>query len=257
VVPGVQENPFIGELKCYQIDPLTAGANVEEPLNSNDLKAEATIVQTNAATGGNPPAVLAAAYNATSFRAQSDPGGAGPLCLGGDTLPPGGTGPGCAASYTPCPGTLMLQHYFEGAETPDGVASTELTLVPCSENLSVSAVPPLSVTAQMLVYNEFEQRFSTNTRVQCFQNLRLADVDTRRGPEGDTSSIFAVGVQGTLGGNTRIRGVQGAPNGFGYGLLGLAHSYFAPAQGASPVSAAAYHLNSSGQAAVVDAVYKP
>jgi len=256
-VPGVQENPFIGELKCYQIDPATAGALIEEPLNSNDIKAEATIVQTNAATGGNPPAVLAAAYNAYSFRAQSDVGGGGPLCLGGDTLPPGGSGPGCAATYTPCPGTLMLQHYFEFAETPDGFVNTELTLVPCSEDLAVSAVPPLSVTAQMLVYNEFEQRFSTNTRVQCFQNLRLADVDTRPGPEGDLSSIFAVGVQGTLGGNTRIRGVQGAPNGFGYGLIGVAHSYFAPSAGGSPDSAAAYHLNASGQTQITDAVYKP
>jgi len=254
-IPGVQENPFIGELKCYQIDPLTAGAQTEEPLNSNDLKGEATIVQSNAPTGGNPPAVLASAYNAVSFRAQSDPGGTGPLCLG-DTVPPGSAA-ACAATYTPCPGTLMLQHYFEGATTPNGVVNTELTLVPCSEDLSLDGVPPLSITAQMLVYNEFEQRFSTNSRVQCYQNVRLSDIDTRRGLEGDSASIFAVGVQGTLGGNTRIRGVQGAPNGFGYGLLGLAQSYYAPVLNASPESAAAYHLNTSGSAAVTDAVYKP
>jgi hypothetical protein len=109
----------------------------------------------------------------------------------------------------------------------------------------------------MLVYNEFEQRFSTNSRVQCYQNVRLSDVDTRRGLEGDAASIFAVGVQGTLGGNTRIRGVQGAPNGFGYGLLGVAQSFYAPAVNASPDSAAAYHLNTIGSAMVTDAVYKP
>lgn len=252
-IPGVQENPFIGELKCYQVDPASQD---EAPIDENNLKAEATIVQTNAPTAGNPPAVLAAAYNAVSFQVESAAGGAGPLCLGGDTPPPGAAG-ACAAALTPCPGTLMLQHYFEGAPTPDGVASTQLTLVPCSENLSSNGVPPLSITAQMLVYNEFEQRFSTNTRVQCFQNVRLSDVDTRLGPEGDSASIFSFGVQGTLVGNTRIRGVQGAANGYGYGLIGVAQTYYAASVGAVPDSAAAYHLNTSGQTAIADAVYLP
>lgn len=254
-VLGVQENPFIGELKCYQIDPATRNGT-ELPIDSNDLKGEATIVQTNAPTGGSPAAVLASAYNAVSFVAQSAASTPGPLCLGGDTLPPGGTG-SCSASYTPCPATLIMEHLFEGATTPEGVVSTELTLVPCSEDLGTSAVPPLSVTAQMLVYNEFEQRFSTNERVQCFENTRLADIDTRPGPEGDTASIFSIGVQGTLGGNTRIRGVQGSANGFGYGLLGLAQSFYSETLGGSPVAAAAYHLGATGDPAITDVVYRP
>ncbi len=61
----------------------------------------------------------------------------------------------------------------------------------------------------MLVYNEFEQRFSTSARVGCYRNTPLADIDTLPGPTGDRYSIFAAGVQGTTVGQTRIRGVPG------------------------------------------------
>ncbi len=259
-IEAVQENPFTGELKCYQVDPATVVGTTptETPADSNDLKGEATIVQTNAPTGGTPPAVLASAYNAISFVAQSPgPDLDGPLCLGGDT-PPAGTpaGIGCAEVYTPCPGTLILQHFFDGAAAGSGFVSTELTLVPCSENL-VDGLPSLTVTAQLLVNNEFEQRFSTSTRVNCYQNIRLSDIDTRPGPEGDQASIFSVGVQGTLGGNTRIQGVQGSENGNGYGLLGLAQTFYAPQPGGDPDSAGAYHLNGSGSAPTTDVVYHP
>lgn len=258
-IEAVQENPFTGELKCYQVDPATVAPGTETPDDANDLKGEATIVQSNAATGGTPPAVLASAYNAISFVAQEPgPDAAGPLCLGGATPPPGtAQGVGCAEVYTPCPGTLMLQHFFDGAEAGSGFVNTELTLVPCSEDLVGGGLPDLTVTAQLLVNNEFEQRFSTNTRVNCYQNIRLSDIDTRPGPEGDGASMFAVGVQGTLGGNTRIQGVTGSENGNGYGLLGLAQTFYAPTAGGAPDSAGAYHLNGTGDARTTDVVYHP
>ena len=73
----------------------------------------------------------------------------------------------------------------------------------------------------MLVYNEFEQRFSTSSRVECYQATRLSDIDTQPGPAGDQFSIFTVGVQGTITGQTRIRGVRGPDGPLGYGLLGV------------------------------------
>jgi hypothetical protein len=259
-VDGVRENPFVGELKCIQVEGIA-----ETPQASNDLKGEATIVRSNAWEMGVPGVVLASSYNAVSFIADTAPGGPGPLCLGGTTppgsMPPAGaTGGSCAATYSPCPGTLIMQHYFDGASTSNGVVSSELTLVPCSQDLSlgslVDGVPPLEVTAQMLVYNEFEQRFSTNSRVQCFENTRLVDIDTRPGAAGDDFSIFSIGVQGTDGANTRIRSVDGGDTGFGYGLLGVVESFYAPDAGADPDSSTAHHLNMVGDAEIVDAVYR-
>src|SRR6185369_13714920 len=70
-------------------------------------------------------------------------------------------------------------------------------------------------TVQFLIYNEFEQRFSTSTKVDCYLETPLSDIDTRPGPEGDPFSIFNVGVQGTLTGMSRLRSVAG-PNVDGY-----------------------------------------
>lgn len=89
----------------------------------------------------------------------------------------------------------------------DGVR-TELTLVPCTQNLR--SLRPGVTTAQLLVVNEFEQRLSTSTRVECLFRSYLSAIDT---PQADRS-IFSVGVAGTLAGQTRIRGVDG-------GLLGV------------------------------------
>jgi hypothetical protein len=67
--------------------------------------------------------------------------------------------------------------------------------VPCSEDLgNASNQANLTITAQMLIYNEFEQRFSTNSRVQCYSATRLSDIDTQPGPAGDQFSIFSVGI---------------------------------------------------------------
>jgi hypothetical protein len=65
----------------------------------------------------------------------------------------------CNEIYAPCPNVLILNHFFEGAATGiGGVVDTELVLAPCSEDLGAASAT-LQVLAQMLVYNEFEQRF--------------------------------------------------------------------------------------------------
>ncbi len=253
LVPDVAEQPFIGELRCVVVSG-------DVPIDNDVLKGEATIVEAGPILPAIPPVpapapqVLSAAYNAIGFQATADGLGGDALCLGGA---PGNAA--CAATYTPCAANLSLQHYFDGASTPAGVVNTELTLAPCSAALERGALiaPTNRVVALMLVYNEFEQRFSTSTVVSCLENMRLVDIDTPEGPAGDAFSLFAVGTQGTLGGQTRIKGAT-ADSDFGPGLVALAHQYFRSAEGADPTSSAAYQVNGNFAAEPApDAVYPP
>ena len=251
-VRKVPEDPFRGELKCVQVDPN------DIPVAENDLKVEATIVSTTVPGGGGTSSTTAASYNGIGFEALSEgtAGDGNPLCLG--SLPPGTPqGVSCSANYVPCPGVLHMEHFFENAHTEIGsYVTTELVLVPCSEDLGQPANQAnLTVTAQMLVYNEFEQRFSTSSRVACYQATRLSDIDTQPGPAGDAFSIFNVGVQGTLTGQTRIRGVRGPDGELGYGLLGVGCEMHAATPGGAAEATTAFNLQHVGFRAEGDAVY--
>jgi hypothetical protein len=252
-VKAVPEDPFRGELKCVQVD------ENDVPVDGSDLKLEATIVSTTVPTTPPGPTgeTTAASYNAIGFASDTTGTGdpADPLCLG--SLPPGNTD-ACAATYAPCPGVLILDHFFEGA-TPEfgGIVNTDLTLVPCSEDLGDPTVSSsFDVLAQMLVYNEFEQRFSTSAHVSCYRATTLADIDTVRGPLGDQFSVFSVGVEGTLTGQTRIRGVQGPDGRLGYGLLGVACENYRTVPGGPVVATDAFNLHHSGFRPAGDAVYR-
>jgi hypothetical protein len=253
-VQPVQEDPFRGELKCVQVD-----AN-DVPVLRSDLKIEATIITTGVPLPVMPPvpgvATTAASYNGIGFAATGTGTGdpADPLCLG--SLPTGSPS-ACAAEYVPCPGVLILDSFFDGA-TPEigGIVTTELTLVPCSENLGDPTVGrTFDVLAQMLIYNEFEQRLSTSARVECFRSTPLSLIgNAQGGPFGP----FAVGTQGTLTGQTRIRGVQGSNGPLGFGLLGVAtENYRDPATPTGPILATdAFNLHNTGFRADGDAVYR-
>src|SRR5262249_53004464 len=128
-----------------------------------------------------------------------------------------------------------LDHFFDDAPDPvDGNRiRTIIDLVPCSEDfLNQSTV---KTTVQFLVFNEFEQRFSTSRRVNCFFFTELSNIDTRdlpsaaalanRGAQAvsdDQFSIFNIDVEGTLTGQTRIRPVQGTETNVGHGMIGVA-----------------------------------
>jgi len=178
----------IGELKCYVIN------GDGTPSDQNVLKGEATFVNTNDAD--------AAKYSALGFRAIAGANNEdNQLVLGGD-----------GAEYDGCPEVLILNHFFDFAENPADDSQefgTILALVPCTQNFLTQV--PTSVTAQYLVFNEFEQRFSTSAPVDCFFASPLSLIDTTD-PE---RSIFSVFVSGTIAGQTRIRGVSG-------GLIGAA-----------------------------------
>ena len=84
-----------------------------------------------------------------------------------------------------------------------------MILVPCTQDLLRQV--PGSAVVQYLVYNEFEQRFSTSRSTTCKQTTILSLIDTTQ----PIRSIFSVGVAGTLTGQIRM-------NPIGSGLLGMA-----------------------------------
>jgi len=211
-IPPVLEAPFTGELICIQVDVTT-----ELPTDRNDLKGEASIVKT---IDGR---IDDAKYNAIGIKAIEgrQDGNPGILNVGGPEAEYGTINENVDPPFTGCPNVLTVNHFFEGANviTHDGeLASpvhTDLTIVPCERDYLTQTGNAPGAVVQFLVFNEFEQRFSTSTKVDCYLETPLSDIDTRPGPEGDPFSIFNVGVQGTLTGMSRLRSVAG-PNVDGY-----------------------------------------
>jgi hypothetical protein len=251
-VQPVPEDPFIGELKCIAVD-----VNVV-PVGRNDLKGEAEIIRSN----GTPPLLDVEAYNAIGIPALPNPNdGDGKLVLGGgvcsggprDRMPcvaasacPSGR---CSAEYSGCPNILILDHFFDGAVDPISgrKVTTELTLVPCSEDFETQS--PIRIQVQFLVFNEFEQRFSTSNSVTCFREFKLTDIDN----SNEDRSIFSAAVSGTLTGQTRLRGVvpPDADPGYGYTLLGVAEEF------RKDGGTAAFNLHFHGSRPQSDFVYLP
>ena len=227
-VPPVPESPFIGELKCVQVD-----VNDRRPIGGNNLVGNATVEGVFLAGEGY---VAAGKYNAVGIRALA-PNADGELIIGGG---------GGVAEYEPCAEILVLNHLFDGAEDPISLsltARTELTLVPCSEDFLTQRLSPL--TAQFLVYNEFEQRFSTSRQVPCLLDSQLSLIDTTQAER----SIFNAAVSGTVAGQTRIRGVNG-------GLIGAAVLNYDEGP-LPPIGIAAYNLHQTADRTESDRIRIP
>ena len=208
-IPPVPENPFRGELKCVEV------GDDELPTDQNDLKGEATIEKIFA-VAGEDPSVDSRGYNAIGIQAVA--GEANSCDASGCTLTLG-------SEYNGCPGVLVLDNFFDDAEEPANgdTVRTKLTLVPCSEDFKFQTT--VTTTVQYLVYNEFEQRFSTSKSTNCFTEIALSDIDTRLGTSDDSQSIFNVNVEGTLTGQVLIRGVADGSSTHGNGLLAIAEEY--------------------------------
>lgn len=206
-IPPVTEDPFIGELLCIQVDVTT-----ELPADRNDLKGEASIVTT---VGEE---IDVAKYNAIGIKAIEgrQDGNPNVLNVGGPDAEYGVFSEAVdPPRYVGCPNVLTVNHFFDGADVVthntqvSGPVDSDLTIVPCERDYLLQTGNSPGATIQFLIYNEFEQRFSTSTRVDCYKETPLSDIDTRPGPEGDAFSIFNVGVQGTLTGMSRLRSVAG------------------------------------------------
>ena len=159
---------FEGELKCVETDPTGA------PTNGNHLRGVATLVGS----------LDLSTYNALAVQSTQAVNGDNDLNLG--------------TEYNACPASVVLNHYAEGATdgflsgtcvgavcSNTGVActtdadcadtvSTELTLMPCTEDLEDQVATPVSALA--LITNELEFQVSVPIQFDCWFNRRLTDI---------------------------------------------------------------------------------
>jgi hypothetical protein len=199
-IPPVAEDPFRGMLKCIAVDETGA------PVDRNVLKGEATLTlfDDSAFKEGDFQLLGSAKYNAVGIQAiEGQVNDDRTLVLGGD-----------GAEYNGCPNVLILNHFFADGDNPvfdssSNELDTSIVLVPCTQNLLRQE--PGSAVVQFLVFNEFEQRFSTSRPIECQFLSVLEEIDTTQ----DERSIFNVAVAGTLGGQTRMTPI-------GSGLIGMA-----------------------------------
>ncbi len=230
-IPPVPEVPFQGELRCIAIDENGV------PASRNDLKGEALLeIVTPARTD-------VASYNAIGIQATgASSGAANELVIGGSS-----------AEYNGCPNYLILNHFFDTAVDPvPGSANsitTQLVLVPCSTDYLQQV--PGSATAQYLVFNEFEQRFSTSKPIRCYDRTQLCRIGTTQ----CQNSIFNVSVAGTLTGQTRVNPIRGSRDPLGAGLLGVAIELH-DVTGAAD-HRAAFNLHMQGARAEADTITIP
>jgi hypothetical protein len=255
-VPGAQTDPFFGELRCVEVDPTTfSPSSGFNPINNGagDLKGEATIVSTGinlgvcnsdvctiAKVGASCSSdddcrerngkVDARKYNGIGIQATDVNNGDDVLNIGG-----------AAAEYTGCPNVIIVDHLFDDANVSTGVSTTgtvrtDLTLTPCGANLNLQI--PNTVTLQFLVFNEFEQRFSTSTRITCSKEIQMSNIDTRPTDSDNSASIFNVNVQGTFAGQTRIRPVADTANGVGDTIVAVSEEFWDCKSGPTPKGAA-------------------
>jgi hypothetical protein len=248
-IPAAPEPFFVGEVKCVEVDGTAPADSTGTPLLANELKGEATIYDVQPGVPGDADV---RSYNGIGVQAVTTSGQPIALtCVGGSSQGnPCGTDADCPdgacqiamclgsdpdagavcqnATHASCPSTLVLDHFFDFApdlspsalQNPGPYVTTDLTLVPCSENVGVGTS---STTAQFTVFNEFEQRFSASLNVRCLREIQLSDIDVL--PGNEEVSIFSIYVQGTLTGQTRIRPVIGSELDVGHGLLGVAEEF--------------------------------
>jgi len=227
----VTPDPFTGELKCIEVDATGA------PLSGNHLKGEATIISKN--TGD------ASKYNAVGIIGVADTNDSdSTLCIGGgvtDQCPSG-------AEYDGCPQTVMLDHFAANASDPvidelgqgPSTVSTELTLVPCTEDFENQA--PTSLTVQFQIINEFETIFSASTTVDCWLNFRL---------DRFIPKVFDINALGTRFVQTRITAGSADQ---GNGFVGVVEEFHAQPGTSSRV---AFNLHGQGERANGDVIVMP
>jgi hypothetical protein len=239
-VPPVPDD-FIGELKCIEVD--AAGS----PIGGNHLKGEATLITTDGdvskynavgiegteLAGGTGRTLLlnqpkgmeetVGQYNACPnvlilnhfAEGVTDPvilaADRGGRCAGGPNADdPCVNDDGCPGST--CTNGSNIEVIPGEPPILTSATVTDLTLIPCSEDFENQI--PGRVTAQFLIVNEFEQKFSASTTVTCWANFFLYQVDSPNNPE---RSVFSYETLGTTVAQTRISPVDNQG-----GLLGVA-----------------------------------
>lgn len=184
-VPPVEPG-FSGSLFCYEV--AASGA----PWAGNALTGHATLTHLPSGEVAKYPAVGSVGLPAN----DAD----GTLCLGGEAhsrCPRG-------AEYRGCPRTWTVSHPadFDDAASGGQASRTRLTVVPCGQDFASQQAR--SLTLQLLVTNELEQRFSASATVDCWADLALADINP----------IFHRDTAGSDWLQTQVRSSAAAPFGF-------------------------------------------
>lgn len=245
-IPPVAETPYKGELRCVAVD---ADGN---PAPDNVLKGEALIFNQRPTAG----LLDVASYNAIGIQAT------GNFAAPDNQLV---IGPGSEGEYNGCPNYVILDHFFDYAVDPidyEGqnataktnatVITTALTLVPCAADY-LRQIGGTAVV-QYLVFNEFEQRFSTSRPFECYSDLLLSSIDTIQA----TNSIFNVGVAGTLTGQTRMNAVPGSEQLPLSGVLAVAIERHQTDVGGVPVTkTGGFNTDMAGTRLVSDSMWLP
>ena len=157
-----QGEQFIGELRCYEVNPQDPAA--VQPMAFNKVKGEA-IIETLASGE-------ISAYNAVTIQANAATDGSG---LNPDldlVLNRQGMG---AGEYNACGDRVSFTHHGvdSSAQLPNGATGsvdTEVTLVPCSFIDS----EPIPVQLTLLAYNQAEERTSQSVDFPCYFSERLS-----------------------------------------------------------------------------------
>jgi hypothetical protein len=271
-IPPTTEG-FTGELKCVEVDVagnpiggnhlkgeatlLTLDDDVSKynaiGIQGTDLAGETgnelLLNQPNDADAGEPVGQYNACPNVLLLNhladGATDPvlfaNGLGGTCMDdewpGDTLLDNGYTP--CFSDADCTGSATCTNppqVLDAANQVDlrSASLTDLTLIPCTQDFENSV--PSSVTVQFAIYNEFEERFSASTTVDCWENFYLFEVDSPNDPE---RSVFSFSTLGTVAAHTRITPIpeDGA-------VLGVAGVTRADRQG--NLTRAAYNIHMEG-----------
>jgi len=213
---------FEGELKCVEVDESGAA------YTGNHLVGVATLVATDTVTNESTEDDVTT-YNAIGLRGNPDVRPSNPLLLDGEV-------------YDACPSKLTLNFFATGAENDvvsvSNSLDTELTLVPCQQDFE--NIDPETVTIQFLVYNEFEQRFSNSTTVECFLNIELTDLDSFTTPDNSVFSFEVLGSKAAAAVFTPVTALDGTSG----GLVGIAEHI--TQLGGGGASRSAFNLHSEG-----------
>jgi hypothetical protein len=149
---------FTGELLCIEVD--ASGA----PWSGNALGGHATLKERESGEIVN--------YSGIGVRGLQTNDADGTLCIGGakGAVCPSG------AEYQGCSNDWLVAHpaSFDDRAVDGEANDTRLTVVPCTQDLLTKV--PTTVTLQFLLVTEFEQMFSVSTSINCWADLRLADV---------------------------------------------------------------------------------
>jgi len=220
LIPPVAEEPYTGVLKCIAIN------DDGTPTDRNVLKGESTAVYENGDVTKHNAVGIQAIEGAVNDDKE--------LILGGGD-----------EEYNGCSNYLIVNHMFDLGIHPivGEPSNTNIVLVPCTQDLLRQE--PGSAVVQFLVYNEFEQRFSTSKTATCKANWRLSEIDTN----DPTRSIFSAGVAGTLVGQSRLRPI-------GSGMIAIANEAIGEGEGEDTYRSS-FNVNVQGDRAESDVITIP